>query len=321
MTTVSLNVYHYVCDGNKVTEVKGLETLLIEDREKHGDGDGRIDQKELAEYFNVGNGKLRGTKGPEDRDVEFTVSDTGNLHDKFDLYTTRPDLQVGGTIDTDHLVQNFSPFDPNCGGVPCFAGDTLIETARGPVAASDLVVGDMVRTRDAGFQPVRWVGQRRLSAARLAQARNLVPIRIKAGALGANTPATDLVVSPQHRVLVRSRIAQKMFGVDEVLVAAKQLLQIDGIDLATDLAGVTYVHLLLDDHAIVFSNGAETESLHTGTEALKSVGPAARDEIFSIFPELRDGAAERAGARMMPSGRMARRLAVRHLENRKPLVG
>ena len=36
--------------------------------------------------------------------------------------------------------------------------------------------------------------------------------------------AADLTVSPQHRVLVRSRTAQKVFGTDEVLVAAKQLL-------------------------------------------------------------------------------------------------
>ena len=103
-------------------------------------------------------------------------------------------------------------------------------TDRHPGARITLAEGDLVRTLDHGLQPVRWVGARRLSAAELAAAEKLRPIRIRAGALGPGTPRADLLVSPQHRVLVRSRIAQRMFGTDEVLVAAKQLLQIDGID-------------------------------------------------------------------------------------------
>ncbi|WP_134725162.1 Hint domain-containing protein [Paracoccus luteus] len=205
-------------------------------------------------------------------------------------------------------------------GVTCFGADALIETARGPVAAGDVVVGDMVRTRDAGMQPVRWTGRRDLSAAELEAAPNLRPIRIAAGALGAGTPSSDLIVSPQHRVLVRSRIAQKMFGTDEVLVAAKQLLLIDGVDVAEDLAGIGYVHILFDDHQVVWSNGAETESLHPGKQALDMVGTAARDEILALFPELRDDAAARAPARTLASGRMGRKLAMRHAQNGKPLV-
>lgn len=76
--------------------------------------------------------------------------------------------------------------------------------------------------------------------------------------MGAGIPDRDLLVSPQHRVLVRSAIAQRMFGSSEVLVAAKQLLQLPGISLAEDVAGVSYVHLLFDRHEIVVSNGAET---------------------------------------------------------------
>lgn len=203
--------------------------------------------------------------------------------------------------------------------VVCFAEDVGIETQDGPVRAGDLAVGMLVRTRDAGLQPVRWIGRRSLDGADLAARPQLRPIRIRKGALGAGVPAADLVVSPQHRILVRSRIAQKMFGAAEVLVAAKQLLTLDGIDIAHDLDRVTYVHFLFDDHQIVISNGAETESLHTGAQALNSVGPAAREEIFAIFPELREGA-ERPAARPMPSGRMGRKLAVRHHQNQKPLV-
>ena len=147
------------------------------------------------------------------------------------------------------------------------------------------------------------------------------PIRIRAGALGEGLPHADLIVSPQHRMLVRSKIALKMFGAMEVLVAAKQLCQIDGIDVAHDLAEVTYVHFLFDAHQIVLANGAESESLFTGPEALKSVGPAAAAEIFAIFPELASDGHAPVAARQLASGRMGRKLAVRHIQNDRPLLG
>ena len=106
----------------------------------------------------------------------------------------------------------------------------------------------------------------------------------------------------------------------EVLVAAKQLLQIEGIDVVADGAEVTYVHFLFDDHQIVLSNGAETESLYTGPQALRGVGHAARAEIFALFPELQHMASLPPSARELASGRMGRKLAMRHLQHGKPLV-
>lgn len=206
--------------------------------------------------------------------------------------------------------------------IPCFVRGTLIETDQGEVRVEDLAPGMLVMTRDRGPQPLAWVGRRLIDAATLATREQLRPVRIRAGALGQGLPRRDLLVSPQHRILVRSRIALRMFGAAEILVAAKQLLQIEGIDIATDLAEVEYVHFLFDRHEIVLAEGAETESLHTGPEALKSVGPAAREEIFAIFPELREAAdgAGREGARPMLSGRMGRKLAVRHARNGRDLL-
>ena len=202
----------------------------------------------------------------------------------------------------------------------CFAAGTMILTDRGEIAVEDLSPGDMVITRDHGPQPLRWVGAQVFDLTWPA-AERLRPVRIRAGALGQGLPHADLVVSPQHRVLVRSAIAQKMFGAPEVLVAAKQLLQVEGIDLAEDLDAITYVHFLFDRHQVVFSNGAETESLFTGPEALKTVGRAARDEILAIFPQLAEGGADLPPpARDLASGRMGRKLAVRHAQNAKPLV-
>ncbi|AUM75703.1 hemolysin [Paracoccus jeotgali] len=204
--------------------------------------------------------------------------------------------------------------------VVCFGADALIMADGDEVAAGDLQVGDLVETRDDGLQAIRWIGKRHLDADTLAAYPNLRPIRIRAGALGDGLPHSDLIVSPQHRILVRSRIAMKMFGAAEVLVAAKQLVQLDGIDIATDLDSVTYVHFLFDRHQIVLSNGAETESMFTGEEALRSVGPQALAEIMAIFPELAQNHAEAVSARMLVSGRMGRKLAVRHAQNAKPLL-
>lgn len=111
-------------------------------------------------------------------------------------------------------------------------------------------------------------------------APRLRPIRIRAGALGQGALAQDLVVSPQRRIVVRSTIARRMFGTAEVLVAAKQLVLVDGIDVAEDLAKVEYFHLLVDQHKVVVSSGAEPEALFTGAQALRLVGPAARKEIL-----------------------------------------
>ena len=205
--------------------------------------------------------------------------------------------------------------------VPCFLRGTMILTTDGPVAVEDLSVGTLVVTRDNAIQPVRWVGHVALPAERLRAQPNLRPIRIAPGALGANLPAQALLVSPQHRILVRSAIAQRMFGAPEVLVAAKQLLPLEGIDIADDLETVEYFHILFDRHEIVFANGTETESLYTGPQALRGVGHAARAEIFALFPELERPTSLPPSARELASGRMARKLAMRHLQNGKPLVG
>ncbi|RJE86412.1 Hint domain-containing protein [Paracoccus onubensis] len=203
--------------------------------------------------------------------------------------------------------------------VVCFVRGSLIETENGPVAVEHLSVGDRIITRDHGIQEIRWIGSTSLSSSVLEGNPSLRPVRIRAGALGENTPSSDLLVSPQHRVLVRSKIAQRMFGTMEVLVAAKQLCQLDGIDIA-EVSEVEYFHFLFDQHEVVYSNGAETESLYTGPQALKSVSIAAREEIFSLFPQLRDAETVPSAARELPSGRKARKLAMRHLQHGKPLV-
>lgn len=204
--------------------------------------------------------------------------------------------------------------------VPCFTAGTLILTDRGERMVESLTPGDLVWTRDHGLQALRWIGLRHLSGDELRAAPKLRPIRIAAGALGAGRPGRDLVVSPQHRVLVRSAIARRMFGADELLVPARQLIEHPGIDEIADDNGVTYVHLLFDRHEILKSNGAETESLFPGPQALISLG-AQVEELFALFPQLRDDPAHFAPARPFATGAKARQLVRRHKANGRALVG
>ena len=167
--------------------------------------------------------------------------------------------------------------------VMCFTAGTLIRTVEGLVPAEEITQGMLVWTKDDGDQPVRWIGTRQMSKTDLETHANIRPIRIKAGALGQNMPERDLSVSPQHRILVNSKLAPRLHGADEVLVAAKHLLQVEGIDVELETDSVTYVHFFFDRHQIVESEGPETESLFIGPEALKTVASAARVEILHLF--------------------------------------
>jgi len=301
------------------------------------DGDGSSNQYEVDTSFQIANTTVTfrnpdGTLETEQMTVRIMQDTDGNAFlmpppegapdAEVEALTSRPIVSIEFPTGSSNYSLNFSGIYADRHEFPCFARGTLIETEHGPLPVEELVPGMLVMTRDRGLQPLCWIGSRDLDRRVLEANPNLRPIRIAAGALGQGLPRRDLVVSPQHRILVRSKIAQKMFGAPEVLVAAKQLLQIDGIDIAHDMAEVEYFHFLFDRHEIVLSEGAETESLYTGAQALKSVGAAARAEIFAIFPELRDRAGDEPppGARPLVSGRMGRKLAVRHAQHRRALV-
>lgn len=173
---------------------------------------------------------------------------------------------------------------PLDGGVICFATGTRIATPLGPRAIEDLRPGDRVLTKDDGAQAVLWSGSRRMSGARLHALPHLRPIRLRAGALGIDRPDADLLVSPRHRMLVRARAARALFGEDEVLVAARDLVNDRTIGIDTRLREVTYVHLLLARHQVIWANGLETESFHPSNTSLETVNPAQVSELLSLVP-------------------------------------
>ena len=161
--------------------------------------------------------------------------------------------------------------------VPCFVAGTLIRTPDGDVPIESLRPGDLVETLDDGPQPLRWIGSRSVPAR-----GGLAPICIRAGTFGDHG---KLLVSPQHRILIRDSLAQLMFGEPEVLVAAKDLVNDRSVRRITG-GDVEYVHLLFDRHQIVMSEGLATESFHPGPQTMADLPDEALRELATLFPEL-----------------------------------
>lgn len=159
--------------------------------------------------------------------------------------------------------------------VPCFVAGTLIDTGGGPVAVEDLEVGAMVQTRDHGAQPLRWIG----SSLRRAEGAE-APVHFAADALGTHV---DLELSPCHRVLLTNEWAEVLFGANEVLVKARDLVNGHSIRRREDGAEVRYFHLLFDQHEIIRGNGLESESYHPGAETLDSFDAETRAELLELM--------------------------------------
>ena len=206
-------------------------------------------------------------------------------------------------------------------GVMCFGAGTVIQASTGARPIESLRPGDNIVVQDSKSpQPIRWIGRRVLIAKDLKENPKLRPVRILAGALGNGLPKRDLLVSRQHRMLVCSPITKRMFGRDAVLVAAIKLTDLPGIFVDDDIEAIEYFHLLFDQHEIVFAEGAASESLFTGREALKTITPHAREEILSIFPEITKLGYDPKPVRYIPTGKQQKSLIVRHLKNSKPCI-
>lgn len=159
----------------------------------------------------------------------------------------------------------------------CFTKGCLIETASGQVPVEQLSVDDLIKTMDHGYQPIRWIGSNQV----LAQGK-IAPIVFSKGAIGNSQ---ELIVSPEHRMLVEGAQVELLFGQERVLVAAKFLCNGDTIYRRAGGA-ITYFHFMFDQHEIVYSQGVPTESFLPDKTAMAGLEADAQAEIYALFPEL-----------------------------------
>lgn len=214
---------------------------------------------------------------------------------------------------------SFGAIVDNISLLVCFAGQTLIDTPGGAKPARDIRIGDPVTT-EHGPMPVRWIGRRHVSADEMSANDKLRPVKISVGALGQGLPRADLWVSRQHRMLVSSPICQRMFGRTDTLISALKLTALPGIHIDQTVAEIDYIHLLFDQHEVVFAEGAPSESLLLQSQSLAALSPETVDELRILFPELAQAGQYGADARLIPKGHQQARLADRMVQNdRAPL--
>ena len=189
-------------------------------------------------------------------------------------------------VDLDVTAIESQNSEPAREGIICFTPGTRLETPLGPRLIEDLRPGDRVTTRDNGAQEVLWCGSRRMTGARLFAMPYMRPIRIRMGALGVERPDQEMLVSPDHQMLLDGPRARELFNEPEVLVAARHLVNGDTISLDLHVREVTYVHLLFEQHEIVTANGILSESFHPAGANLEQLDPDDRSRLFDLMPEL-----------------------------------
>lgn len=280
------------------------------------------------ETVSIDGGAFGATTGPP-YDINVAFTDTlGNPHvETFYFFETGgswyfiPEpgsaFTVGATLGS---YQSHTTTPTSYATITCFVRGTLIETEHGPIPVEKLKAGSRVLSTDGNYKVLRIPMSRKLCAQEIRDNPKLAPVRIMAGALGIGLPKRDLLVSRQHRMLVTSKICERMFGKPDALVAAIRLTVLPGIFVETAHQGVEYFHLLFDRHEVIFAEGAQTESFFAGPEALKSMSPEAREEIQTILPQISEIGFSPDPAYYIPSGKHQKNLVARHIKNNRPLI-
>jgi hypothetical protein len=154
----------------------------------------------------------------------------------------------------------------------CFLSGTAILSGDREVAVESLQVGDLVSVlRDGALvqESVRWTGSRSLDAAAVA-ASGIRPIRIRQNAFADAVPHRDLLVTPEHCVLVDGGLVPS-----RMLVNGRSIVEDDSLD------AFSYHHIELERHGILLSEGLTTESyLDTGNR-----GNFAGADVTALYPD------------------------------------
>lgn len=279
MPDVVITLYQTTISGGVASADSILVTLTIND----ANGDGIISSAEWQSYTGSPSGHIAGDTNPPG----LWDGNTGNLGNNATgtLYTPTP-FSAGDSVVS--LLDDYvkSGFQPTVGSLNlCFLAGTLIATPSGEVPVETLRAGDLVLTRDHGAQPLVWTHATLVTPDDLDLAPNKRPVRIRAGALGADLPRRDTDLSPQHRVLVTDGNG------DEYLISARHLMRAGtpGVSLRPDGGDFQLVHIAFSDHRLVIAEGAPMESFYTGKMAVRALSVPQRLSLLACFPGLADG--------------------------------
>jgi hypothetical protein len=150
----------------------------------------------------------------------------------------------GGANTSTHSTQSDYALNP-----ACYLRGTLIATQSGEVPIETLAVGDGVVTASGLVRRIKWIGHRSYAGRFVAANPALHPIRLRAACLGAGLPRRDLLVSPEHAMVI-----------DGLLIPAHCLVNGRSIVKEPATARLDYFHVELDSHDVLLAEGAASES-------------------------------------------------------------
>lgn len=207
---------------------------------------------------------------------------------------------VGASADDLALVYGGNGFLLEC---VCFLAGTTIATPDGGRAIETLRPGALVLTADGTARPVRWLGRQTI-AARFADPLRVAPIRIRRGALGDNLPARDLLVSPDHALLV-----------DGVLVQAGALVNFVSITREDHEMPerFRYFHIELADHSLILAEGVAAETFIDNVDRLAFDNWDEHAALDDAAAPMREMPHPRAKAHRQVPGALRQRLMARGL--------
>ncbi|WP_235857740.1 Hint domain-containing protein [Marimonas lutisalis] len=159
--------------------------------------------------------------------------------------------------------------------ISCFAEGTRIATPGQEVAVEDLAIGDLVETASGRAVPVKWIGRQTI-ATRFGPAERLMPVRIRAGALGDGLPYRDLTLTADHALFI-----------DGLLITAGTLVNgtsIYRVPLSELGDSETVFHVETENHDLILAEGtaAETYIDHTDRTAFDNF-----QEYLDLYGETR----------------------------------
>ncbi len=273
--------------------------------------------------YDVGNGEVSSGLDSEARFAGTITDGDGNTHSvtmsvyqtqNGDTFVKLPNGYDVSEVTISHVVgDGYSGIWTSASSdstVVCFHVGTCIQTPGGPTAIEQLHIGDEVMTLDRGVQKIRWMDFWEVQHTTRVSA----PITIAPGALGNGLPKRTLKVSPQHRILIRSAIAARMFDTEDVLVPAIQLLGFPGIAQQDIGPPATYAHIMCARHELVNAEGVAAETLLLADQAIQTLQATGK----TIAPDV-DMQNERP-VRAIQEGKRLTKWAERHRKNAKPMI-
>jgi hypothetical protein len=242
--------------GQVVTFADGTGNLILDDVADFGGT--------IAGFLSGDSIVLDGFAGATESfaDGVLTLTQTSTLLGQ--TITTTGTIQVEGN----YQASDFSTTSDANGNLilstdvlPCFVAGTRILTARGEIAVEALTEGDEVVTVTEGehhLMPIIWIGRRAVDVSRHPAPEKVRPVRVQRGAFAENTPARDLLLSPDHAVFAEG-----------VLVPVKYLVNGTTVRVEETAKAVVYFHVELERHEVLVSEGLPTESyLDSGGRAM-----------------------------------------------------